>query len=533
MNHLHKTLLAAGTAALILFGCNKPVSGPENQSVQFKFRFQFMNPSHSTFLFKQKGEQPAVPMGKAVGFQSIDLARVMVIDFSAYRSWTEVTQSTWWEEYARARDTWAGNRQSWAEWKKFFGDYINIVSDQTLEIQGQEAVGTVNGVKGLNRIVVGLIQNNVIKYIGEGDGVGEEGETHEVEIQVFSWGGSGNAVELSTVEVKPDSILLFSGQTNPFVCVARYSDWSTDTLTSQATWSVSPGTLGSINSTGRFQAGSGGDGNETVSASYRGQQATAKVKIVQGTPGDMILIPAGSFLMGKTSTSGMWSDFHPAHTVYLDAFYIDRFSVTCAQYAAYLNAAIKSGKVQMSAGNAVKDNHILFSTLSTGQLQFVNGQFLVISGMDNFPMIRVSWWGADAYAAYYNKRLPTEAEWEKAARGTDGREYPWGNTAPIPAYCNYSWYLKPVGSYHPIGDSPYGLSDMAGNANQWVNDWYSDTYYATSPTNNPKGPTTGTDKVLRGGDAFSYYYNLYCYARGRNPIDEYRQIFGFRCAKNP
>jgi len=532
MNRLSKTFLGVGFIALIFYSCNKPVSGPEDRSVRFTFDFQYMNSSQSTFLFTPRGDRMAVPVGKAAGIQAIDLVRVMVFDFSAYGSWTEMTQSQWWQEYAREREGWTGNQQSWAEWKKFFGDHMNIVSDQTLDIRGQEAVGTVNGVQGLNGIVVGLIQNNVIQYMGEGSGMGVEGETHEVEIQVYSISGSGNTLEVSTVGINPDSTLVFSSQTQQFVCAVRYSDWSYDTLTSQVTWSVSPGTLGSVNSNGQFQAGSGGDGIETLRVSYRGKQATAKIKIVQGIPGDMVLISAGSFLMGKNSTSGT-SDTHPAHTVNLDAFYIDRFSVTCAQYAAYLNAAIKSGKVQMSAGNVVKDGHILFSTLSTGQLQYVNGQFLVVSGMDNFPMIRVSWWGADAYAAHYNKRLPTEAEWEKAARGTDGREYPWGNTPPTPALCNYSWYLKPVGWYHPLGDSPYGLSDMAGNAYQWVNDWYSDTYYTTSPTNNPKGPTTGTEKVLRGGDAFSYYYFLYCYCRGRNPIDEHRQIFGFRCAKSP
>ncbi|HEX9933814.1 MAG TPA: SUMF1/EgtB/PvdO family nonheme iron enzyme, partial [bacterium] len=445
-----------------------------------------------------------------------------------------VTQSDWFAEYTRVRDDeWTGDRNSWSEWVRFIGNYMHIAANQALKIEGQEASGMVAGAIGLNRIIVALIENNIIRYIGEGTALGVEGETQNIEIQVYSWSqGDDGQVTVATVEIKPDSTLLFSNQTQQFSCVVRYSNWDTDTLTSEATWSVSPGIYGSINTSGRFQPSTSGEGNEKVKVSYQGKQDSAKVKVIQGAPGEMIPIPSGSFTMGKTSTSGA-SDSSPAHTVILSAYYIDRFEVTCTQYAAFLNAAIAEGAVQMSAGNPVRNGQILLNMSSSNQLKYANGQFTVNSNMGNHPIGYLSWYGAEAYAVFYGKRLPTEAEWEKAARGTDAREYPWGNAAATGAYYNYSYVLKPIGQFHPLGDSPYGLSDMAGNIYEWVNDWYSDTYYASSPSTNPNGPATGTDKVLRGGSIFySTYYFVTCYSRGRLKPDDIRSDQGFRCAKS-
>jgi formylglycine-generating enzyme required for sulfatase activity len=521
--------------SVAVFHCNKPVSRPESQYIRFRFQFHNCETPPVGGIFKPKGDIPAVPLGKAVQTQSIDLAMVLVVDFSAYDSWGDVVQTDWFNDYARARDTeWTGDRNSWSEWVRFIGNYMRIAANQALEIKDREAVGTVAGAKGLNRIIVGLLENNVIRYFGEGMAVGMEGETQDVEIDVYAWNGTtGGQATVAAVEIKPDSTLLFGNQVQQFTCQVRYSDWTTSDVTSQATWSTNPGMYGTINSAGRFQAGSASDGNEKVRVSYQGKQDSVKVKVIKGAPGDMVLIPAGSFTMGKTATSGT-SDNSPAHTVILDAFFIDRFEVTCAQYAVFLNAAMATGAVQTSEGKPVKNGHVLFDATSGTQLKYANGQFTVEGGMENHPIARVSWWGAEAYAVYYGKRLPTEAEWEKAARGTDAREYPWGNAAATGAYYNFSYYSKPVGQFHPQGDSPYGLSDMAGNAYEWVNDWYSDKYYASSPSTNPKGPAAGTEKVLRGGSFFyieSYFVT--CYARGRLMPEETRSDHGFRCAKNP
>ena len=204
----------------------------------------------------------------------------------------------------------------------------------------------------------------------------------------------------------------------------------------------------------------------------------------------MFLIPAGEFKMGTTPEQeqwlkdrGWWYDWmkneRPDHTVYLDAYYIDKYEVTNAQYGEFMKATERSAP------------------------EFWNNSRF---NQPDQPVVGVTWHDAEAYCKWAGKRLPTEAEWEKAARGTDGRQFPWGNEAPT---CEYAvmddggngcgkdkpW---PVGS-KPKGVSPYGVHDMVGNVWEWVNDWYDEEYYSQSPDRNPTGPSSGRVKVLRGG----------------------------------
>ncbi len=196
----------------------------------------------------------------------------------------------------------------------------------------------------------------------------------------------------------------------------------------------------------------------------------------------LLYVPAGNFLMGSAdSDPNGQANEKPQRSVYMDAFWIDQTDVTNVMYAKCVSAGACS---QLTNPNA------------SGY--YGNSQF------DNYPMIDVDWNMADAYCKWANRRLATEAQWEKAARGTNGRIYPWGNNAPDKTLLNYIFSAvggpTAVGSY-PNGASPYGALDMAGNVWQWVNDWYSATYYHSSPPSNPAGPDSGQYRVLRGGSS--------------------------------
>ncbi len=226
----------------------------------------------------------------------------------------------------------------------------------------------------------------------------------------------------------------------------------------------------------------------------------------------MVLIPAGDFTMGSNRGE---TDEQPVHLVYLDAFYMDKYEVTNKLY-----------KECADAGKCEPPKQIYFFAESPNKIYYGVSQY------DNFPVIFVDWNMAKAYCEWRGARLPTEAEWEKAARGT-GREntYPWGKDLDCQK-ANYQGCVNrtsEVGSYQE-GVSPFGVYDMTGNVWEWVSDWYSDNYYAISPPKNPSGPSSGQSRVLRGGswprfDVTAYHRNKF--APDYNTFD-----IGFRCARS-
>ena len=223
---------------------------------------------------------------------------------------------------------------------------------------------------------------------------------------------------------------------------------------------------------------------------------------------EMVYVLEGSFNMGIDHPEAR-PDEQPVHEVYLDAFWIDKFEVTNDQYM----------KCVMNGG----------CELPKYTETFVNPIYI------NHPVRGVNWYDAQAYCIWAGRELPTEAQWEKAARSTDGRIYPWGNEKPNNNFVlqtnNLHW-VEDVGSY-PLGASPYGAMDMAGNVMEWVADWYDVNYYSKSPSNNPHGPISGNIRVLRGGSSFGEFGTyLRSSDRGGSKPDTVEANRGFRCAKS-
>ncbi len=236
----------------------------------------------------------------------------------------------------------------------------------------------------------------------------------------------------------------------------------------------------------------------------------------------LVYVPAGKFLMGSMEadiaqalkdcgsdcSNDAFNDEKPQHTVYLDAYWIDRTDVTNAMYAQCVRA-----------GNCQPPTDISSET---------RGSYYGDSAFDNYPVIHVSWNDAKAYCEWAGRRLPTEAEWEKAARGIDGWKYPWGNQAPDQTRANFNSSDTTEVGHYLAGASPYGALDMAGNVWQWVADWYSVNYYASSPRQNPTGPASGTCRVLRGGAWYVEAQNVRVASRLCPDKRDYG--VGFRCS---
>lgn len=258
----------------------------------------------------------------------------------------------------------------------------------------------------------------------------------------------------------------------------------------------------------------------------------------------MVLVPGGPFLMGTPAAMERAPEEEkPQHQVTLPAFRIDRFEVTNAAYARFLEAIRDSHPVTCHSMEADDKDHTPRDTW-WGDPEW---------NAPEKPVVGVDWFDAYAYCAWAGKRLPTEAEWEKAARGEDGRRYSWGNEAPgtgrhgnfadeaarrvnpdwnvVRGYDDGFVHTAPVGSF-PDGASPHGVHDMIGNVWEWVNDWFSEAAYTEGPRRHPRGPAEGQRRVLRGGSWDSTPNFLRAAVRYRHFPGYRNNSFGFRCARD-
>jgi serine/threonine-protein kinase len=278
---------------------------------------------------------------------------------------------------------------------------------------------------------------------------------------------------------------------------------------------------------------------------------------------EMVRVPGGEFQMGShglgwfrvtgSARTGdlrihVLADQRPGHTVHVDEFWIDRTEVTVAMFRRFVDDTRYTTTAEAEGWGT--SWHPGTQDQEWPQTEGVTWRHPghTEAAIDDHPVVQVSWFDAVAYCTWAGASLPTEAEWEKAARGIDGRQFPWGNAFDgtrlnycdarcsvgrwnDPSYDDGYAYTAPVGSY-PTGASPYGAMDMVGNVWEWVADWYDDDYYRVSATRNPTGPESGNRRAMRGGAWYDGEGEAWttCTIRHQNPPEDRYEDVGFRCA---
>ena len=242
--------------------------------------------------------------------------------------------------------------------------------------------------------------------------------------------------------------------------------------------------------------------------------AAAEEPMIEKDPVEMVIIPAGPFIRGSAPGEGRL-DEQPRRKIYLNAFAIDKYEVSNAHYMKFLDETLHKAPLNVFAERPLNKEE----------------------GIANLPVVQVTWHDAVDYCFWAGKRLPTEAEWEKAARGTEGRLFPWGDQPPTPQRANYEkdWDGKKTFvevTALPEGQSAFGLFNLSGNIREWVQDWYDAEYYSLAPEKNPKGPETGILKVIRGGSWRSFDTDLRAASRGKGGFALKTHGIGFRCARD-
>jgi formylglycine-generating enzyme len=227
----------------------------------------------------------------------------------------------------------------------------------------------------------------------------------------------------------------------------------------------------------------------------------------------MIVIPAGEFFMGSKKKEGR-PDEQPQRKIYLDFYEIDEHEVSNDRYLKFIHAT----------GRKEPPN------------PYSDGKLSKVSGIGNLPVVQVTWYDAVDYCRWAGKRLPTEAEWEKAARGNEGLKYPWGSESPKSKQVNFEKNWEGTQTLWPVNtnggsSSPFGIKGMSGNVREWVQDWYAPDYFQTAPQKNPRGPQIGILKVIKGGSWHSFKADVRAASRGKGGFALKTDGIGFRCAR--
>ncbi len=292
-------------------------------------------------------------------------------------------------------------------------------------------------------------------------------------------------------------------------------------------WASSDKTIATVDATGRVTGVKLGKATITVTTEDGNKTATCELTVIpKQDEVETVFVKGGTFMMGSPEGEQEAADEMPQHQVILNDFKIGKYEVTNAQYAKFLNA---KGKHEEN-GNIWMDISIYGS-----KIELVGGKYKVKAGYENYPVIQVTWFGATAYAEWAGGRLPTEAEWEYAARGgNQSKGYRYSGSDNID---EVAWYYENSNEeLHKVGTkkaNELGAYDMTGNVAEWCSDWYNKDYYENSPTNNPQGASTGSERVSRGGhfgtlDAYCYVGFRRRYEPGIKSSD-----FGFRIVIEP
>ena len=246
---------------------------------------------------------------------------------------------------------------------------------------------------------------------------------------------------------------------------------------------------------------------------FKAEAITDSIDAMNRDPVEMKMIQAEEFLMGSKSGEGR-PDERPQRRVYLDAYSIDIHEVTNKRYLKFIN----------ETGRKEPPNSYGEKLLSEEP------------GIGYLPVVQVTWYDAVDYCRWTGKRLPTEAEWEKAARGKSGHIFPWGSELPLQKSVNFDRDWKGIKTLWPVKGntetaSPFGIVNMAGNVREWVADWYAPDYYKNAPLKNPSGPKTGILKVIKGGSWHSFKSDVRPASRGKGGFALKTDGIGFRCAR--